>query len=153
MLATARRGLRAALLSDMSVTNEGLLFGDLLRRHRAAAGLTQEELAEQAGLSARAITDLERGVRRFPYADTVRRLAEALHLAERDRTALAAAGRRVGRVLAGDRSPDLLATLPTPLTSFVGREHQVAEVRGLLGPAPPADAAGDPGLELRPAGR
>jgi transcriptional regulator with XRE-family HTH domain len=55
-------------------------FGDLLRRHRLGAGLTQEELAERAGLSARAITDLERGVRRFPYFDTVARLADALGL-------------------------------------------------------------------------
>jgi class 3 adenylate cyclase/tetratricopeptide (TPR) repeat protein len=55
-------------------------FAALLRRHRAAARLTQEELAERAGLSARAITDLERGVRRFPYRDTVDRLAQALQL-------------------------------------------------------------------------
>ena len=30
---------------------ETLAFGDLLRRYRDAAGLTQEELAERAGLS------------------------------------------------------------------------------------------------------
>src|SRR5437870_4154213 len=46
---------------------------------------------------------------------------------------LDAAGRRVGTALGGGRTPDLLATLPVPLTSFVGREHGVAEVRGLLG--------------------
>ena len=38
-------------------------FGSLLRRHRQAAGLTQEELAERARLSARAVIDLERGAR------------------------------------------------------------------------------------------
>ena len=38
-------------------------FGDLLRRYRTAAGLTQEELAERAGLSTRGISDLERGAR------------------------------------------------------------------------------------------
>lgn len=37
-------------------------FGNLLRRARRSAGLTQEALAERAGLSARAISDLERGV-------------------------------------------------------------------------------------------
>ncbi len=37
-------------------------FGELLRRSRVATGLTQEELAERAGLSARGISDLERGV-------------------------------------------------------------------------------------------
>jgi transcriptional regulator with XRE-family HTH domain len=38
-------------------------FGELLRRYRTAARLTQEELAEQAGLSVRGIQDLERGLR------------------------------------------------------------------------------------------
>ena len=36
--------------------------GELVRRHRTAAALSQEALAERAGLSVRAISDLERGV-------------------------------------------------------------------------------------------
>src|SRR6185369_6074902 len=68
-----------------TVVDEHPSFAQLLRRYRAAAGLTQEELAEQAALSARAITDLERGVRRFPYPDTVERLARALHLSAEER--------------------------------------------------------------------
>jgi transcriptional regulator with XRE-family HTH domain len=63
-------------------------FGLLLQRHRTAAGLSQEELAERAGLSRRGLSDLERGARRAPYPATVRRLAEALGLAEADRAAL-----------------------------------------------------------------
>src|SRR5947209_2906721 len=39
-------------------------FGALLQRHRLAAGLSQEELAERAGLSRRGISDLERRERR-----------------------------------------------------------------------------------------
>jgi transcriptional regulator with XRE-family HTH domain len=50
-------------------------FGALL--HRLAAGLSQAELAERAGLSARGISDLERGVRQAPYPATLRRLAES----------------------------------------------------------------------------
>jgi transcriptional regulator with XRE-family HTH domain len=42
-------------------------FAVLLQQYRQAAGLSQEELAERAGLSARGIADLERGVRRSPY--------------------------------------------------------------------------------------
>ena len=57
-------------------------FGDLLRRHRTAAALSQEELAERAGVSVRALSDLERGVHRAPRLETVRMLAEALGLAE-----------------------------------------------------------------------
>ena len=54
-------------------------FGDVLRRYRVAAGLTQEALAERAALSARGISDLERAARstltRRPYAAWPRRSA------------------------------------------------------------------------------
>jgi transcriptional regulator with XRE-family HTH domain len=63
-------------------------FGELLRRHRLAAGLTQEDLAERAGLSARGISDLERGARSHPYQETVRLLADALALDGAERVAL-----------------------------------------------------------------
>jgi transcriptional regulator with XRE-family HTH domain len=53
-------------------------FGDLLRRLRTEAGLTQEELAERAGLSTRGISDLERGVNRWPFRATVEALIGAL---------------------------------------------------------------------------
>ena len=38
-------------------------FGRQLRRHREAAGLSQEELAERAALTAKAISARERGER------------------------------------------------------------------------------------------
>jgi transcriptional regulator with XRE-family HTH domain len=58
-------------------------FGTLLRRYRGAAGLSQEELAERAGLSARTVGDLERGASKAPRKDTVALLAQALVLASR----------------------------------------------------------------------
>jgi len=70
-------------------------FGDLLRRHRLAAGLTQEALAERARLSVRAISDLERGLHRNPQRDTAHLLAEALQLSPQDRAAFEAAARRL----------------------------------------------------------
>jgi len=82
-------------------------FGARLRRYRIGAGLTQEALADRAGLSVRGIADLERGVRRFPHFHTRRRLVEALQLSPADRAALMAAGQRerqsaeVGSVSAG----------------------------------------------------
>src|SRR6266511_3305538 len=80
-------------------------FGALLRGYRISAGLTQEALADRAGLSARGIADLERGARRFPHFHTLRRLAEALELAPDDRVALVAAGqRRPGSAEAGSPS-------------------------------------------------
>jgi transcriptional regulator with XRE-family HTH domain len=75
-------------------TDELSTFGELLRRHRLSAGLTQEALAEQAGLSARGIADLERGVRRSPYPETVHRLAGALQLDDQERSKLVAMRRR-----------------------------------------------------------
>lgn len=66
-------------------------FGDLLRHYRLAAGLTQEELAERANLSARGISDLERGARSSPRKDTLLLLADALTLAEPERARFQAA--------------------------------------------------------------
>ena len=47
-------------------------FGALLLALREAAGLTQEELAEKAGLTSYAVSALERGRRQRPYPHTVR---------------------------------------------------------------------------------
>src|SRR5687767_6765951 len=62
---------------------ESTAFGKLLRRHRDAAGLTQDALAEKAGLSARTVSDLERGARGargHPHPHTLDALAKALEL-------------------------------------------------------------------------
>src|SRR5690242_21936936 len=55
-------------------------FAGLLRQLRAGAGLTQEELAEAAGVSPRSISDLERGIHRTAREDTALQLADALGL-------------------------------------------------------------------------
>ena len=60
----------------------GLGFAGLLRQLRAEAGLTQEELAEAAGLSPRSVSDLERGINRTARKDTAVLLGGALGLAE-----------------------------------------------------------------------
>lgn len=77
----------------MDLTDSTQPFGDLLRRHRVLAGMSQEELAERARLSARAISDLERGVKRTPRRDTVQLLIEALGLSGEARTAFVTAAR------------------------------------------------------------
>jgi transcriptional regulator with XRE-family HTH domain len=48
-----------------------------LKRLREAAGLTQGELAERAGMSKGGVANLEQGIRR-PEWDTVQALAKAL---------------------------------------------------------------------------
>jgi tetratricopeptide (TPR) repeat protein/transcriptional regulator with XRE-family HTH domain len=62
------------------MSNDAAMFGARLRACRYAAGLSQAALAEQSGLSIRAISDLERGRTRWPHPDSVRRLADALEL-------------------------------------------------------------------------
>ena len=99
----------------------------VLRGLRAGAGLTQEELAEAAGLSPRTVSDLERGLATTPHKDTVRLLADALQLGGSARVEFEAAarGHRVpgqarGRGVAATR------TLPRDIASFTGRERELA---------------------------
>ena len=77
-------------------------FGARLRSCRQSAGLSQQELAERSGLSVRAISDLERGRTRFPYQDSLARLADALALGGAARTEfIASASRRLAPAEAG----------------------------------------------------
>ncbi|WP_042429991.1 helix-turn-helix transcriptional regulator, partial [Streptacidiphilus anmyonensis] len=65
----------------------------MLREYRREAGLTQEELAEAAGLSARSVRDLERGRHGRPQRRTAEQLVSALGLVGSAAAALLAAGR------------------------------------------------------------
>jgi predicted ATPase/transcriptional regulator with XRE-family HTH domain len=116
--------------TDELDTGTGLAFGDLLRRRRALAGLTQEDLAESTGLTTQAISLLERGERRRPQRYTVQKLAESLGLEGQALTEFESAARRPS---ARSRPTELpRRALPTPPTPLVGREDEVAEVAGLL---------------------
>jgi class 3 adenylate cyclase/tetratricopeptide (TPR) repeat protein len=81
-------------------------FANLLKRRRLVAGLSQEELAGRAGLSPRAISDLERGEHTNPRPATVRLLADALGLRELER-ALFLAAAQGARVRPEPDSPDV----------------------------------------------
>jgi predicted ATPase/transcriptional regulator with XRE-family HTH domain len=140
----------------MVVEHEAGPFGHLLHQYRATAGLSQEELAERAGLGRRGISDLERGMRRTPYPATVRRLVKALGLGQTDRAALVAAARTN---LAGARAHDATLpantpessdrgvsradrttgmterrhhNLPVALTTFIGRGPELIQLQELL---------------------
>ena len=84
----------------------GLEFAGLLRQLRARARLTQEELAEAAGLSPRSVSDLDRGIHRTAHKDTAQLLANTLGLAEPTRALFVAAARGRGprRRRAGGRA-------------------------------------------------
>src|SRR5215469_7322102 len=64
----------------MVTEQPALTFAGLLRRLRAEARLTQEELAAAAGVSPRAVSNLERGFSRTAHKDTAVLLAGALGL-------------------------------------------------------------------------
>ncbi len=113
-------------------------FGELLRRYREAAGCSQEELAERAGLSKNAIGTLERGERRRPYPDTLRRLADALELSAADRARLAAAATGAGAppcgsAMGAERGGPATPAFPASVEPLIGREREAEELVHLLG--------------------
>ena len=108
-------------------------FGTKLRQLREAASLTQEELAARAGLTAKGISDLERGERQRPYPHTVRSLADALELSEDERAALFAAVPKRSRGGRATLTAVPEHTLPVPPTPLVGRERDLEEIKALLG--------------------
>jgi len=63
-------------------------FAQLVRYYRQERGITQQQIAQQAGLSASYMTLLETGRRKNPSWRTVLKLAEAFGLNARERRAL-----------------------------------------------------------------
>ena len=121
-----RPAVRTAQPGRAMTTDEGgSAFGERLRRLRVAAGLSQEALAERAGLSAQAVGALETGKRRRPYPHTVAaagRCARAL----RDGAVGAAREARCG---AASAAASCAAALPaSAATPLVGREREVRAV-------------------------
>ena len=106
-------------------------FADLLRTHRRRAGLSQERLAESAGISAKAVGALESGRRRAPYRATVVSLGRALGLNDSDRAAFDASAARA-RLPSVSSQSIRLDNLPSPVTSFVGRERELEDLSRLL---------------------
>ena len=100
-------------------------FASLLRKLRRKARLTQEELAGAAGVSVRAVSNLERGAVTTPQKDTVRLLADALGLVGPVRVEFEAAARdrpAAGGVAAATR------TLPRDVASFTGRQQELEQL-------------------------
>jgi tetratricopeptide (TPR) repeat protein/transcriptional regulator with XRE-family HTH domain len=115
-----------------------LTFAGLLRQLRAEARLTQEELAEAAGLSPRSVSDLERGINRTARKDTAVLLAGALGLPGTVAELFVAAARGRGPaedVMAArrDTAPGAFAAaatrgLPRDIASFTGRQAELDQL-------------------------
>jgi predicted ATPase/transcriptional regulator with XRE-family HTH domain len=110
-------------------------FAQLLRQHRVTAKLSQEDLAERARVSAKAVGALERGERRAPYRETVALLAGALELSADQRRLLEDAAARARRRIERTSTPPATTpkhNLPPRPTTFVGRHAEVADISALL---------------------
>jgi predicted ATPase/DNA-binding XRE family transcriptional regulator len=111
------------------------IAGEWVRHARKAARLTQEELAERAGVSVYTISNLERGVPHAPRLDTVRLLASALHATAEDERWLLETARAITvrpipgaqRLPTANLAPRLVA-LPLPLTPLLGREEEIEAI-------------------------
>ncbi|MFD8979485.1 ATP-binding protein [Streptomyces sp. NPDC059564] len=140
-------------------------FAERLRALRAGAGVSQEDLAQTAGVSVRALSDLERGRTRGPQRRTVQALATALGLdaiGAHDLERAARLGRPrprpttepVRRPTDGPGAgpaPHHALTLPRDLSDFTARGPALDRVRALaeqLDPAHPpvVVVSGQPGL-------
>jgi tetratricopeptide (TPR) repeat protein/transcriptional regulator with XRE-family HTH domain len=116
-----------------------LSFAALLRQLRAESRLTQEELAQAAGLSPRSVSDLERGINQTARKDTAMLLADALALADPVRGLFVAAAR--GRAPAAEvlTARDAASgasvatrTLPRDIAGFTGREPELRQLVGAV---------------------
>jgi len=63
----------------MPISSTSKQFGTVVRKRRMAVGLSQEELAERAGLHPNYVGMIERGVRN-PTLDVAARIAKALNI-------------------------------------------------------------------------
>ncbi|MEV4518286.1 helix-turn-helix domain-containing protein [Dactylosporangium sp. NPDC049525] len=113
-----------ALGGSVAGSTEQSSFGELLRRHRHAARLTLEQLAEASGVSARTLSDMERGRSRGPQHRTVAALADALALADTDREQLIDLARD-GRLRDHWTRPTGLCELPRSVGDFTGRAEEL----------------------------
>lgn len=108
---------------------DGSQFGARLRRLREIAGLTQEGLAERAGLTAKGIAALEQGRRQRPYPHTIAALVAALGLDDAGRASLLGQP-SAARQPTTPRPPR--PALPLPATALIGRDDELAELQALL---------------------
>jgi transcriptional regulator with XRE-family HTH domain len=104
-------------------------LGTALKKLRVAAGMTQEELAERAGISARTVSDVERGLRTVVHRDTGQRLATALGLTDEELRAFddLAAARQASPLPVPPASR--LPQVPTP---FLGRTAELDSIGAVL---------------------
>jgi predicted ATPase/DNA-binding XRE family transcriptional regulator len=122
-----------------------LELASLLKNFRVQAGLSQQMLADRALVSVQAVSALERGYRKVPYPKTLERLADALELPPEARAALEESARRARGLRLQEQDSVPSHNLPRKLTSFLGRDDVVAEIRQLVKSSPMVSVVGTGG--------
>jgi tetratricopeptide (TPR) repeat protein/transcriptional regulator with XRE-family HTH domain len=141
---TGRPGVSFVLTAGperRGVTDTQVVLGTWLRSRRKSADLSQEQLAGRAGMSIRALRDIEAGRTEYPHPASVRRLADALHLPSPDRAEFLGLAQRppaddvtAPRAVAGPVSAVSVIPhqLPASVRQFAGRERELALLAGLV---------------------
>ena len=115
-------------------------FGEWLKRRRKGMGLTQRQLAAQINCSTVMLKKVEAEERR-PSAQIVKRLAEIFNISLTEQIHFLQFARGDWKFAPPSQSEELpwrvssttpRSNLPTPLTSFIGREKEMKEISGLL---------------------
>ncbi|CCH31143.1 helix-turn-helix domain-containing protein [Actinosynnema sp. NPDC047251] len=140
-------------------------FDALLKGYRVRAGLTQEDLAEGAGVSVRAISDMERGIARGPQRRTIAALAGPLRLSDDELAALHGIAKRgrarpavtavtaLAPVAAGIPVRGPAGVLPPDVEDLAGRSPDLAALRAVAAePADPRQRTGNVAVLSGPPG-
>jgi transcriptional regulator with XRE-family HTH domain len=106
-------------------------FGGWLRQRRKQLDLTQARLAAQVGCAAETLRKIESG-RLRPSREIASRLAECLDVPAAERDAFVQAARGSATPTLPRAAEPIRTRLPAPLTSLIGREDELAELRTLL---------------------
>jgi transcriptional regulator with XRE-family HTH domain/tetratricopeptide (TPR) repeat protein len=114
--------------AEPPASGEPAEFGELLIRHRRAVGLTQEALAGRAGMSVRALSNLERGRVRTAQRRSAESLADALGLAGADRVRFLAVTGAVRR----RTRPDVPVVVTPPSAALCAPPAMVPDLVGRL---------------------
>ena len=114
---------------------ESISFGTWLRQKRRALDLTQKALADQVGCAAITLRRMEADEYK-PSNELASVLFEKLGIPESERTQWVRFARglsdRPNHHIPSSRSRDQKANLPSPLTSFIGREKEIETLKQLL---------------------
>lgn len=114
-------------------------FGEWLKRQRSGRGLTQQQLAQQIGCAAITLRKIEAEERR-PSAQIAERIAEIFNIPQNEKIAFLrfARGGSSALIIKHEAAPwsasptTSRSNLPASLTSFIGREQDIALVREYL---------------------